>query len=85
MVEYSSQNSGMEFINAFTHSGKPVKDLSRIKRLLAALGDPQNSLRFVHIAGTNGKGSTAEMFSRIFIHIYSRFDCLSYGKELIFF
>lgn len=77
MVEYSSQNSGMEFINAFTHSGKPVKDLSRIKRLLAALGDPQNSLRFVHIAGTNGKGSTAEMFSRIFIDAGLKTGCFT--------
>lgn len=77
MVEYSSQNSGMEFINAFTHSGKPVKDLSRIKRLLAALGNPQNSLRFVHIAGTNGKGSTAEMFSRIFIDAGLKTGCFT--------
>ncbi|MBQ9868580.1 MAG: bifunctional folylpolyglutamate synthase/dihydrofolate synthase [Ruminococcus sp.] len=77
MVEYSSQNSGMEFINAFTHSGKPVKDLSRIKRLLAVLGDPQNSLRFVHIAGTNGKGSTAEMFSRIFIDAGLKTGCFT--------
>ena len=67
----------MEFINAFTHSGKPVKDLSRIKRLLAALGDPQNSLRFVHIAGTNGKGSTAEMFSRIFIDAGLKTGCFT--------
>lgn len=77
MVEYSSQSSGMEFINAFTHSGKPVKDLSRIKRLLAALGDPQNSLRFVHISGTNGKGSTAEMFSRIFIDAGLKTGCFT--------
>ncbi|MBQ3935479.1 MAG: bifunctional folylpolyglutamate synthase/dihydrofolate synthase [Ruminococcus sp.] len=77
MVEYSSQSSGMEFINAFTHSGKPVKDLSRIKRLLSALGDPQNSLRFVHIAGTNGKGSTAEMFSRIFIDAGLKTGCFT--------
>ncbi|MCR5478419.1 MAG: bifunctional folylpolyglutamate synthase/dihydrofolate synthase [Ruminococcus sp.] len=77
MVEYSSQSSGMEFINAFTHSGKPVKDLNRIKRLLAALGDPQNSLRFVHIAGTNGKGSTAEMFSRIFIDAGLKTGCFT--------
>ncbi|MBQ3483806.1 MAG: bifunctional folylpolyglutamate synthase/dihydrofolate synthase [Clostridia bacterium] len=35
--------------------------LSRITALLAALGDPQNDLRFVHIAGTNGKGSTSAM------------------------
>lgn len=32
--------------------------LSRIRGLLARMGDPQNRLRFVHVAGTNGKGST---------------------------
>lgn len=33
--------------------------LSRITRLLARMGDPQTRLRFVHVAGTNGKGSTS--------------------------
>ena len=35
--------------------------LDRIRTLLAALGDPHKALRFVHVAGTNGKGSTAAM------------------------
>ncbi|MBQ2581431.1 MAG: bifunctional folylpolyglutamate synthase/dihydrofolate synthase, partial [Ruminococcus sp.] len=77
MVEYSSQNSGMEFINQFTHSGKPVTDLSRIRRLLGALGDPQDKLAFVHIAGTNGKGSVAEMFNRIFISAGLKTGCFT--------
>ncbi len=34
-------------------------DLSRMRQLMHALGDPQKDLRFIHIAGTNGKGSTA--------------------------
>ena len=38
-------------------SGTP--SLNRIRALMHALGDPQCSLRFVHSAGTNGKGSTA--------------------------
>ena len=40
-------------------SGMP--GLHRIRALCAALGDPQRGLRFVHLAGTNGKGSTACM------------------------
>src|SRR5260370_37528125 len=36
-------------------------DLDRIARLLKALGDPQRAGRFVHVAGTNGKGSTCAM------------------------
>ena len=35
--------------------------LARTRALLAALGDPHKQLRFVHVAGTNGKGSTAAM------------------------
>ena len=47
----------MQYIQGFSKSGKPVKDLSRIKSLLDELGNPQDSLNIVHIAGTNGKGS----------------------------
>ena len=66
MIENTKDIDELEFINSFSHSGKPVKDLSRIKALLSDLGDPQDSLKFVHIAGTNGKGSMAQMFSEVF-------------------
>jgi dihydrofolate synthase/folylpolyglutamate synthase len=36
-------------------------DLERITRLLEALGNPHRMGRFVHVAGTNGKGSTSAM------------------------
>ena len=39
--------------------------LSRVTELLRRLGDPQNRLRFVHIAGTNGKGSCAAMLASV--------------------
>lgn len=77
MLEYSSQASGIDYISSFTHSGKPVKDLSRIRRLLSAVGDPQDKLKFVHIAGTNGKGSAAEMFNRIFIAAGLKTGCFT--------
>ncbi len=35
------------------------------RRLLNALGSPDDKLKIVHIAGTNGKGSTAELLSSI--------------------
>lgn len=38
-------------------SGTPCLD--RMRALMAILGNPQKKLKFVHIAGTNGKGSTA--------------------------
>ena len=39
--------------------------LERERRLLELLGQPQRRTRFVHIAGTNGKGSAAAMLSSI--------------------
>ncbi len=39
--------------------------LSRIKGLCRILKDPQDDLRFIHVAGTNGKGSTACMISSV--------------------
>lgn len=35
--------------------------LARMKRVLSLLGWPQDKLQVVHVAGTNGKGSTAQM------------------------
>src|SRR3954471_20764818 len=37
--------------------------LGRMRRLLRRLGDPQDALRIVHVAGTKGKGSTAAMLA----------------------
>lgn len=39
--------------------------LARITALCRALGDPQKGLRFIHVAGTNGKGSTSAMLASI--------------------
>jgi len=36
-------------------------DLERIARVLEAFGNPHRTGRFVHVAGTNGKGSTSAM------------------------
>ena len=54
--------SALEYIHAVQWADhKP--GLSRTRTLLAALGDPHKRLRFVHVAGTNGKGSTAAMLA----------------------
>ncbi len=41
--------------------------LIKPRKLMQLLGNPQDKLRFVHIAGTNGKGSTAAFLSEILI------------------
>ncbi|MFN2340628.1 MAG: folylpolyglutamate synthase/dihydrofolate synthase family protein [Halanaerobium sp.] len=40
--------------------------LARIKRLLDYSGNPHQNLNIIHIAGTNGKGSTAAILERIY-------------------
>ncbi len=44
------------------HAGTAVT-----REILDRLGSPDNALKIIHIAGTNGKGSTAEFFTRILI------------------
>ena len=39
--------------------------LSRTRELLRRLGDPQKQLKFVHVTGSNGKGSTCAMLDAI--------------------
>ncbi len=41
--------------------------LERISALLEVLGSPQNGMKFIHIAGTNGKGTTSTMLSNILV------------------
>lgn len=45
-----------------------VPGLERISALCALLGDPQDKLKFIHVAGTNGKGSTCTMISEMLIN-----------------
>ena len=37
--------------------------LTRIKALLDSMGNPQNKIRIIHIAGTNGKGTVARFIN----------------------
>lgn len=52
------------YINNFTWSESKL-GLGRTKQLLKMLGDPQKKLRFVHVAGSNGKGSTCAMVESV--------------------
>lgn len=41
--------------------------LKRITELMRRLGDPQRNLKFIHVAGSNGKGSVCAMLSSVLI------------------
>ncbi len=59
-----NEKQALDFIASYRYLGsKP--GLSRMTCLCALLCNPQKRLKFVHIAGTNGKGSTAVMLACI--------------------
>src|SRR3954470_13202271 len=60
------------FLNTFTDYERMASrytpadyDLGRMRRLLAALGNPERAFLSLHIAGTKGKGSTAHLAEAI--------------------
>ena len=59
-----SNNDTLEYIESEKWTWhKP--GLSRTRELLKALGNPEKKLKFVHVAGTNGKGSTAASIASV--------------------
>jgi len=53
----------LEYIHSLNRFGINP-GLERIEALCAAVGNPEKKLKFIHIAGTNGKGSTSTMVAR---------------------
>src|SRR5579863_585428 len=52
----------VQFLYSLGNEIKTAKlGLERVRAVLCALGDPQRAFRSVHVAGTNGKGSTCAM------------------------
>ena len=60
-------NSLPPFIPKKTTDGRPLFDLDAVSGLASRFDNPQNRLKCVHIAGTNGKGSVADFLSEILI------------------
>lgn len=55
----------LDYIHSLGNFSMPA-GLERIKAVLQKLNNPQNSLKAIHIAGTNGKGSVSAMLSSVF-------------------
>lgn len=87
----------MNYIKSI-QTGNPIKPgLETISNLLYALGNPQDRLHFIHIAGTNGKGSTAAFVASVLAAagrktgryispaVFSEFEKIQYvqGKETV--
>ena len=57
-------NEAIEYIHSVYWKGGHF-GLDRVLTLLEKMGNPEKKLKYVHIAGTNGKGSTASMTASI--------------------
>src|SRR5437016_13755158 len=57
-------------------------------RLAALAGNPQDRLRFIHVAGTNGKGSTCAMLESIYrsagfrVGLFTSPHLVSFGERI---
>ena len=61
-MTYEEVLSGIHSRRTFSGGGPT---LDRIRRLMDALGDPQEDYRCIHVAGTNGKGSLCAFMNSI--------------------
>ena len=59
-------DEAMEYIRGIEADGSDY-GLERERALLDALGSPDDSLRIVHVAGTNGKGSVCAMLTSVLV------------------
>ena len=59
-----TSKEALEYIHSVCWKGA-IPGLKRTETLLKKMGNPEKKLKFVHIAGTNGKGSTAAMTASI--------------------
>ena len=55
-----------EYLQSFSH-GKKKQSLETMEYFMKKLNNPQEKQKFIHIAGTNGKGSCTEMMTNILL------------------
>lgn len=64
-MEYNfSYEQAMNYIHSIGWRGSRL-GLERTKELLFMMGNPEKKLKFIHVAGTNGKGSVCAMLSSV--------------------
>lgn len=79
----------MDYIEKISEYGS-VLGLSNMTELMCRLGNPQDKLKYIHIAGTNGKGSVSAYISSVLIEagyrvgIYSSPSVFSYLEKIKF-
>lgn len=64
---FMKYTEALDYINRISMLKGSVFGLDSIRELCSRLGNPQDELSFVHVAGTNGKGSTLAFISEILV------------------
>lgn len=65
-MNYTFENAAqaIDWINGLRYAGEK-NGLNNMRALLERMGNPEKTLKMVHVAGTNGKGSTCSMLERM--------------------
>ncbi|WP_223875896.1 bifunctional folylpolyglutamate synthase/dihydrofolate synthase [Paucilactobacillus kaifaensis] len=66
MKKIATYDDALNFIHGRTQF-KKIPTLKRMQLLMQQLGDPQENLQMIHVAGTNGKGSTTAFLRSLFM------------------
>lgn len=64
MPKIMTGGEAIDYIHSYNWLGS-CPGLSRTKELLARIGHPEEQLKYIHVVGTNGKGSTSAMLASI--------------------
>lgn len=66
MTSYSDALAFLDTHSNYDLTGRITSpSLDRIRTLMSAMGDPQHAFPVIHVTGTNGKGSTTQMITRL--------------------
>ncbi len=56
-----------EYIENLSNGKADNLSVKKMKKVMELLGNPQEQLKFIHVTGTNGKGSIIEMLNNILV------------------
>jgi len=87
MVWPVTTSEAVDYLRSLQPSGV-VLGLDSTQRLAAAVGDPQTRLRFIHVAGTNGKGSVCALLESVYrnaglkVGLYTSPHLVRFGERI---
>lgn len=64
-MKFNNINDCVAFIESQRRKEGSTKDLNDMRKLCEYFGNPQDTCKFIHVAGTNGKGSTVAYLTSI--------------------